>query len=141
MSNPSKDEARALVEGAFASLLDPQQDAEALSRYFAPNYVQIVDGKQLDYDGFIDHARTLKKSLRRGRATIETIIVDGSIIADIHVIDAEKTNGDTIRMKVIAFFTVAGGKIVHVDELTHMLRGAAEDQDMGSRTSGHGGAG
>jgi ketosteroid isomerase-like protein len=141
MSNPSKDEARALIEGAFASLLDPQQGAEALSRYFAPNYVQIVDGKLLDYDGFIDHARTLKKSLRRGRATIETIIVDGSIIADIHVIDAEKTNGDTIRMKVIAFFTVAGGKIVHVDELTHMLRGAAEDQDMGSRTSGHGGAG
>ena len=52
MSNPSKDEARALIEGAFASLLDPQQGAEALSRYFAPNYVQIVDGKQLDYDGF-----------------------------------------------------------------------------------------
>ena len=40
-----RDEARALIENAFASLLDPQQDAEDLSRYFAPNYVQIVDGK------------------------------------------------------------------------------------------------
>jgi ketosteroid isomerase-like protein len=79
--------------------------------------------------------------LRRGRATIENIVVDGSTIADIHVVDAEKTTGDTIQMKVIAFFTVAGGKIVHVDELTHMLRGAAGDQDMGSRTSGHDGAG
>lgn len=137
MSNLSKDEARALIENALASLLDPQQRAEDLSRYFAPNYVQIVDGKQLDYDGFIDHARALKQTLRRGRATIETLVVDGPIIADIHVIDAEKTNGDTIRIKVIAFFTAAGGKIVRVEELTHMLSGAAEDKDLGSRTSGH----
>jgi ketosteroid isomerase-like protein len=136
MSSLSKEQARALVESAFASLLDPDRDAEDLSRYFAPNYVQIVNGKQLDYNGLIDHARTLKKSLRRGRATIENIIDDGPTIADIHVIDAEKTNGDTIQIKVIAFFTVAGGKIVRVDELTHMLRGAAEDEDVGSRTSG-----
>ena len=135
MSNLSKDEARALIEGALASLLDPQQGAEELSRYFAPSYVQIVDGKSLDYDGFIDHARTLKKSLRKGRATIETIVVDGSTIADIHVVDAEKTNGDTIQVKVIAFFTVADGRIVRVDQLTRMLRGGAEDHDLGSRTS------
>jgi hypothetical protein len=57
MSSLSKDEARALIEKAFASLLDPRQDAEDLRRFFAPSYVQIVDGKRLDYDGFIDHAR------------------------------------------------------------------------------------
>ncbi|HXW26308.1 MAG TPA: nuclear transport factor 2 family protein, partial [Xanthobacteraceae bacterium] len=71
-----------------------------------------------------------------GRAAIETLIVDGDTIADIHVVEAEKTNGDSIRTKVIAFFTVRGGKIVRVDELTHLLHGADEDRDMGSRTSG-----
>jgi hypothetical protein len=55
--------------------------------------------------------------------------------AYIHLVDAEKTNGDTIRAKVIAFYTVRDGKIVHVDELTHLLHGADEDRDMGSRTS------
>jgi ketosteroid isomerase-like protein len=115
MSGLSKKQARRLIENALASLLDPRQDAESLSRYFAPDYVQDVDGKRLDFNGFIDHARTLKSSLRSGRATIETIIVDGMTIADIHVVDAEKTNGATIRAKVIAFYTVRDGKIVRVD--------------------------
>jgi ketosteroid isomerase-like protein len=130
MPELSKEQARALIENALASLLDPRQDAESLNRYFAHDYVQNVDGKRLDFNGFIDHARTLKKSLRSGRATIETIIVDGMTVADIHVVDAEK-----IRAKVIAFYTVRDGKIVHVDELTHLLHGTAEDRDMGSRTS------
>jgi len=133
----SKDQARALIEGAVTSLLDPRQDAAALSRYFAPDYVQEVDGKRLDYAGFIDHARVLKTHLQDGRATmtIETLIVDGDTIADIHVVDVEKANGDRIRTKVIAFFTVRDGRIVRVDELTHLLEGAEQYRDMGSRTS------
>ena len=135
MPELSKEEARALIEGALASLLDPRQDVGNLSRYFAPEYVQDVDGKRLDYPGFIHHARVLKTHLRRGRATIETLIVDGDTIADIHVIDAEKIDGNSVRTKVIAFFTVRDGKIVRVDELTRLLHGADEDRDMGSRTS------
>lgn len=34
MPELSKDPARALVEGALASLLDPQQDVDQLVRYF-----------------------------------------------------------------------------------------------------------
>ena len=135
MAELSRDEARALIEGALATLLDPQQDVGKLSCYFAPDYVQDVDGKRLDYAGFIDHARVLKACLRGGGVTIETLIVDGNTIADIHVIEAEKTNGDSFRSKVIAFFTVRDGKIVRVDELTHLLRGADADRDLGSRTS------
>jgi ketosteroid isomerase-like protein len=135
MSGLSKEQARRLIEDAVASLLDPNQDADGLSRYFAPDYIQDVDGKRLDFNGFIDHARTLKRSLRRGHATIEKLVVDGDTIADIHVIDAEKTNGDSIRVKVIAFFTTRDGKIVRVDELTHLLHGADEDRDLGSRQS------
>ncbi len=131
----SKEQARVLVQNAVASLLDPQQDTESLSRYFAPDYVQDVDGAHLDFNDFIDHARTLKASLRWGRATIETLIVSGDTIADVHVIDAEKTNGDTIRIRVIAFFTLTDGKIARVDELTHLLQGDDADRDMGSRTS------
>ena len=135
MPELSQKQARALIENAIASLLDPLQDAESLCRYFAPDYVQEVDGVRLDFDGFIDHARVLKTSLRWGRATIENLIVSGDTIADIHVVDGEKTNGDKIRVKVIAFFTLRDGKIVRVDELTHLLEGNHADRDMGSRTS------
>jgi len=130
----TKDQARTLIENAVASLLDPNQDAESLSRYFAPDYTQDVDGKYLDYAGFVDHARTLKKTLRKGQAKIERLVVDGSTIADIHIIEAEKTNGEVIRAKVIAFFTLRDGKFIHVDELTHLLQGSETDQDLGSRT-------
>jgi len=135
MSELSKDEARALIEGAIESLLDPRREVGDLTRYFTSDYVQEVDGKRLDYAGFIDHARVLKTHLRRGRATIKTLIVDGDTIADIHVIDAEKVDGNSVRTKVIAFFTVREGKIARVDELTHLLQGADEDRDIGSRTS------
>lgn len=135
MPELSKHEARALIEGAIASLLDPRQSVEHLSEYFAPDYVQDVDGKRLDYAGFLDHARALKAHLRGGRVAIEALIVEGDTIADIHVVEAEKTNGDSIRTKVIAFFTVRDGRIVRVDELTRMLHGADEDRDLSSRTS------
>ena len=59
MSGLSKEQARRLIEDAMASLLDPKQDAESLSRYFAPDYVQDVDGKRLDFNGFsITHAHS-----------------------------------------------------------------------------------
>lgn len=135
MPGLSKEQARALIENSIASLLDPQQDAAALDRYFTLDYVQHVDGKRFDYEGFIDHARALKGSLRRGRVTIEQLIVDGDTIADIHIVEAEKTNGSLVRAKVIGFFTVRDGKIARVDELTHMLDGAPEDRDLGSRTA------
>ena len=124
-----------LIEGALASLLDPRQDVQALSRYITLEYVQEVNGKRLDYAGFIDHARLLKAHLRGGSVTIEAIVVDGDTIADIHLVEAEKTNGATIRTNVIAFFTVRDGKITRVDELTHLLHGADDDRDIGSRTS------
>jgi ketosteroid isomerase-like protein len=134
MTTLTKIEARALIEGALASLLDPGQPAEALARFFTPDYVQNVDGKQLDYKGFIDHARALKKTLRSGRATIRNLIVEGGTIADIHVVEATKTDGSRIRAQVIAFYAVKDGRIARVDELTHLLEGSREDRDLGSRT-------
>ena len=55
MQQLSKEEARALIESALVSLLDPHQDVERLDRYFTPDYVQDVDGHRLDFAGFIDH--------------------------------------------------------------------------------------
>lgn len=130
----TKQDARRLIEGALASLLDPNQDAEALKAFFTDDYVQDVDDKRLDLAGVLAHARTLKTTLRTGRPTIQNLIVEGQTIADIHIVEAEKTERARIKAKVVGCFTVRDGKIAAVDELTHLLEGNKEDRDLGSRT-------
>ena len=135
MSAMSHEEAREFLEKVFANMFDPQAAAESLSEFFATDYVQDADGARLDFNGFIDHARVLKNTFRSGHVRFEEILVDGPKIADVHIVEATKANGDTIRVKVIAVYTLEKGKIVRVDELTHLLEGAEADRDIGFRTS------
>jgi ketosteroid isomerase-like protein len=131
----TKEEARDFLEKVFANTFAPQADAESLSELFSTYYIQDADGARLDFKGFIEHARVLKKTLRSGRVTFKDILVDGQKIADVHIVEATKATGDTIRVKVIALYTLAEGKILRVDELTHLLKGADTDRDIGFRTS------
>lgn len=135
MPNLSKTEARALIEKALESMLDPEAPVEELSEFFSPDYKQDADGATLDFTDFLAHARDLKSTISSGSVTFETMIVDGPTIADIHIVSATKINGDKVCVKVIAFYTVEHGKITRVDELTHLLSGSAEDRNLGSRMS------
>jgi ketosteroid isomerase-like protein len=132
----SRGAALAVLEGAFACLLDPREPAASLDRYFSPSYVQEVDGARMDYGHFLDHAQTLKAALRSASARVDTLVVDGSTIADIHLVEAEKTDGGRLATRVFAFFVVEDGKIVGVNELTRLVHGDAADRDLGSRRSG-----
>jgi ketosteroid isomerase-like protein len=135
MSTMSREEAREFLQKVFANMFDPQTAAESLSEFFATDYVQDADGAQLNFNGFIDHARVLKNTFRSDHVRFEEILVDGPKIADVHIVDARKADGDTIRVKVIALYTLENGEIVRVDELTHLLKGAEADRDIGFRTS------
>jgi ketosteroid isomerase-like protein len=122
MTGLTNDQARALLSEAFANLLDPSEDVETLGRYFSQACVQEVDGEVMDYGQFLDHARTIKRSIRAARVTFEALIVEGSTVADIHIVESERTDGARTRLKVIAFNTIDQGKIVRVDELTRVIR-------------------
>ena len=130
----TRDDARTFLQGVFDRFFDPAASAEAVGEFFSPDYVQEVDGKRLDYSAFLDHVRLLKRTLDRATVTFENVVVDGSTIADIHVVDARKKNGERLRVKVLAFYTIEDGKIRRLEELTHQLEGRAEDRDLGSRT-------
>jgi hypothetical protein len=73
--------------------------------------------------------------LRSASATIETLVVDGPTIADIHLVEAEKTDRARLLTEVFAFFFVEDGKIARVNELTRLVQGGAADRDLGSRRS------
>jgi hypothetical protein len=128
-------EARDFLTRVFGTLFDPAASAEDVAAFFAPDYVQIADGKRLDRAHFIDHVRVLKGALESGAVTLEKVIASGSTVATRHAVNARKKNGATVRFKVHAFFEIEGGLIQHTDELTHVVEGGAEDRDLGSRTS------
>jgi ketosteroid isomerase-like protein len=130
----TRDEARRLLQDLFDRFFDPTASAEDVGAFFSPDYVQEVDGKRLDYSAFLDHVRVLKRTIDRATVTFENLVVDGSTIADIHVVDARKKNGERLRAKVLAFYTVEDGRIRRLEELTHQLEGSPEDRDLGSRT-------
>jgi ketosteroid isomerase-like protein len=120
MTGLTNDQARTLLSEAFANLLDPNESVETLS---SAACVQEVDGERMDYAQFLDHARGIKRSIRWARVTFEALIVEGSTVADIHVVESGRTDGARTKLKVIAFNTVDQGKIVRVNELTRLIRG------------------
>jgi ketosteroid isomerase-like protein len=128
-------EARDFLSRVFQALFDPTVTAEAVGAFFAPDYVQIADGKEIDRAGFIDHVRVLKNTLRSGSVTLEKVVASGSAVATLHVAAGQKQSGESVRMKVHAFFEIEDGLIRRTEELTHMVMGHAEDRDLGSRTS------
>jgi predicted SnoaL-like aldol condensation-catalyzing enzyme len=118
----------------FENMLDPAAPAEDLKAYFADEYHQEADGVHLDLEGFLAHAKTLKGQLVSAEVIFEKVAVSGPTIADIHIVNGVKQDGSTVQAKVIAFYTISEGKITAVDELTRIVKGSAEDRDLGHRT-------
>ncbi|OKH89660.1 nuclear transport factor 2 family protein [Thalassospira sp. TSL5-1] len=130
-------DAQNLLETLFETLTDQSVPTENLTAFFTPDYVQIVDGKKLDLTAFLQHADTLRHTLIKTDIRFEKIITDGNTIADIHFVHAQKKNGETIHIKVIAFYTLHKGRICRVEELTYLMEGTADDRDLGSRIAQH----
>ncbi len=135
MTNPpiASEQARHNIESAMQSLLDPDSDIAALRDFFTEDYVQWVDGVELDMAGFMQHAQQLKSTLLKGEFHILKLMVSGDSAADIHDVIAFKKDGQKVHARVIAFFHFRAGKIYAVEEMTHLLQGSAEDKDLGSR--------
>ena len=87
----------------------------------------------LDLKAFLQHAATLRDTLIKADIRFEKIVTNGNTIADIHFMHAQKKNGDSVHIKVIAFYTLRDGRICQVEELTHLVEGTAQDRDLGSR--------
>ena len=122
MAALTKDRARALLDAAFASLLDPHEPVESLSRHYAETCVQEVDGVRMGYAEFLGHARALKQSICSGRVTFEALVVDDPTVAAIYVVETRTIAGEPARLKVIAFITIESGRIASLTELTHPVR-------------------
>ena len=124
------------IERVFKDVIeDLTADENVIAKYFSPSYIQYVDGETLDYKQFIDHMKYQKSILSSVKVSIESCCCEENKICTAHIVDAMKKNGDRVSIKVIAIFETKEGKIVLCDELTHLIKGAPEDQNIGSMRS------
>ena len=127
-------EAFDLLQRMFAVFTNPNTKQDELGEFFTPEYVQRVDGKQLNYNEFLMHHQALQRTISSGSVTFEHFVTDGVSAATVHIAEAVKMTGERIRLRVIAYYQFCGNRISLVDELTQLLNGEQEDRDLGSIT-------
>lgn len=123
-----------IVTAALQTLIaHPHHDEQQISAFFDRSYQQTVDGKQLDYAGFLNHMAAIKQHTKRMDMSIETIVAEDNRVFTHHYVDVENTQGEGSQFEVFACFTLAAGKIVRCQELTRMVQGAPSEAGLGSR--------
>jgi len=122
------------IHNMFTDVIENQTaDEEAVSQYFSKDFVQYVNGHTLNYDDFVEHIRALKAAIHSVKYTIERCMIQGNSFFTIHRVDAINNKGEEVIARIIAYFEVKEGKIVLCDEMTKLLAGSKEEEDLGSR--------
>ena len=135
MSAPS-DHNKTLLKQMFREMFESDSfDERVIDRYFSPKYVQHADGVTLDFNAFVDHVRELKRTVAKLEVTFEQMVAEGDKVMEIHRVTGEKRDGSKFTARLMSFWLIEDGKIVLCDELSRLEQGAAEDRDLGSRTS------
>ena len=123
------------VQRAFTTLINEGQvDPATIAEHFSPHYRQWVDGKELDYQGFIEHMQALRAAVTSMHVDFTTVIEEGDAVASSHTVTAQKRDGSFTRGRVIAIFRVGDDGIRSCQELTYLEEGDESDKDLGSRT-------
>lgn len=130
------DQNKALIEQMFRDLFESESfDERIIDRYFSPHYMQHADGTTLNLSGLVDHVRELKRTVAKLEVAFEQMVAEGNRVMEIHRVKGEKRDGSKFTVRLMSFWIIEYGKIVLCDELSHLVHGAPEDRDLGSRTS------
>lgn len=111
----------------------PEHDERRIARYFSADYQQVVDGQSLDYQGFVQHMQCLKTLTTTMRVSVLASVCEGDTVFTHHHVSVLKRDGKCSDIEVMARFTLSAGLILHCEELTRLIRGSADDQNLGSR--------
>lgn len=125
-------ETQRVVQALHAIICNPTHDDAVIRAFFSPNYQQNVDGKQLDFAGFIGHMAELKQLTERIELTILAIAGEDGNVLTHHRVMVSKSTGAHAEIEVFAHFTLQDGLIIRCEELTRLVTGAAEDRSLGS---------
>ncbi|MEQ5125670.1 nuclear transport factor 2 family protein [Providencia alcalifaciens] len=123
------------VEQALKAVLGKQiGNLVVIKQFFSSDYVQVVDGKLIDFTEFCTHMQVLKEATESITIDIKSIAEGENCVHTQHIARAIKKEGTVSEFEVFACFHLMNGKIIRCEELTRMLSGSKHDNDLGSRT-------
>lgn len=114
------------------ALTDLGSNLPMIEEYFHPDYIQLVDGKRLDFQGFVAHLRSLGEKVDRLELVFERLFGEGDNVCSVHRVNVAKKDGTFAQIKVIAYFQLSGDRIILCDELTRVISGDEGDAELGS---------
>ncbi len=127
------DATRSFVHDVLRTVIeDMQVEDQTYETYFSKDYIQYVDGKTLNYTEFVNHMKAQKTILASASVSFRYIIVEGDTVATLHFVDALKRDGTSLRVQVNAVFKIKDHQFILCDELTRLVQGSKEDENVGS---------
>lgn len=113
---------------------NPRHDEKMIASYFAASYQQQVDGKCLDYPGFVSHMALLKTLTRQMEVLLLSVVAERDTVFTHHRVKVEKCDNTKSEIEVMARFTLESDHIIRCEELTRLVSGNKQDHDLGSRS-------
>ncbi|MEV5981298.1 nuclear transport factor 2 family protein [Streptomyces sp. NPDC052114] len=109
----------------FQNEIFGEEDAgEVIDRYYAPGFLQVSDGIEIDRDRLIKHIRPVKKSVLSGSYEVLEAVVDGNRLAARFVIRAVTKQGKETENEVHMFCEMTDdGRFVRIDQITRSIKG------------------
>ncbi|MGW2223953.1 nuclear transport factor 2 family protein [Streptomyces formicae] len=109
----------------FQNEIFSEEDAgEVIDRYYAPGFLQVSDGIEIDRDRLIKHIRPVKKSVASGSYEVLEALVDGNRLAARFVIRAVTKQGKETENDVHMFCEMTDdGRFLRIDQITRSIKG------------------
>ena len=124
------------ITDAFA---ENRIDDRVLSRYFTPDFEHMVNGRRNDLRGYSDHlARYLREYERFRISDLDEPFAAGDRVVTSYILEAEKRNGETEEMSVMAIWRLADGKVKSLHEVDAPREHSADTAGGGGRGRGSG---
>lgn len=112
-----------ILSGLFSGEIEP-------SSVFSREYVQSTDGHELDFSGFLDHLRHVRRHVHAVRFRVLDACFTGALLAERHVAEIHYLDGRFAQVEVFVFARIEDGRVVRLDELTRVLSGNEDDQAL-----------
>jgi hypothetical protein len=104
-----------------------------LPRFVNPAYVQVTDGKRIDYDDFTAHLEHLRSVVADGEFVVHHAVREGRSFAERHTVNVTMKTGGTSSFEVMMIGVLdEQDRLLAVHETTRQLSGDAADADLGS---------
>ncbi|KAF5529033.1 hypothetical protein FNAPI_14014 [Fusarium napiforme] len=122
-------------EKGFESIFigEPDTTQADLERLFTQDYTSIVDGKCIDFPGFVEHIQHLRQVTTAIKVQVTHFLRQGNQLAERHFVTAEFSNKPPSTYEVFLFATVdESGRIERLVETLRQMDGLEEHKHLGS---------